>query len=95
MRAMGSPAAAVLLLFLIAAAAAGCASAAGGSAGPIDPRTQIPPGVRQEWLHFADPVAAEGDPAPRFALATPDGRTTLSLRSFSGRPLVLVFGSWT
>ncbi|HEU4395106.1 MAG TPA: hypothetical protein VFS92_06035 [Planctomycetota bacterium] len=90
---MESPSAAALIL--LAAAAAGCASPAAGPAGPIDPRTRVPPGVRQEWLHFADPVVREGDPAPPFELATPDGRTTLSLREFSGRPLVLVFGSWT
>lgn len=83
-------------LILLAAAAAGCASpAAAVPSGPIDRRTQVPPGVRAEWLHFADPVVKEGDPAPGFELATPDGRTTLSLRDFSGRPLVLVFGSWT
>jgi type IV pilus biogenesis protein CpaD/CtpE len=91
---MGSPAFAALLL-LVAAVAAGCASPAAGATGPIDPRTRIPPGIRQEWLHFTDPVVKEGDPAPGFELATPDGRTTLSLRDFSGRPLVLVFGSWT
>jgi hypothetical protein len=92
---MRSPLRARVLLVAAAAAAAGCASASGAARAPLDPRTQVPPGVRAEWLHFADPAVGPGDPAPRFALHTPDGRTVLSLDSFSGRPLVLIFGSWT
>lgn len=91
---MKSPPGACVLL-VAAAAAAGCASASGAVRGPIDPRTQVPPGVRTEWLHFVDPTIGPGDPAPGFSLHTPDGRTGLSLDSFSGRPLVLIFGSWT
>ena len=55
----------------------------------------IPPGIRKEWLHFQDPVVAPGDAAPPFALPTPDGRTTVSLGLFRGRPLVVIFGSYT
>jgi hypothetical protein len=87
----------LLPLLLLAAAAAGCASADPGRdrSGPIDPRTMVPPGIRPEWLHFADPTVAPGEIAPDFTLPTPDGGTLLSLSTFQGRPLVLVFGSYT
>jgi peroxiredoxin len=51
--------------------------------------------VKPEWVHFSDPVVAPGEAAPGFSLPTPDGATTVSLDLFRGRPLVLVFGSWT
>ncbi len=82
-----------------AATGAGCASAvgAGGPAArtPIDPRTMVPPGIKAEWLHFADPAVAPGQEAPDFTLPTSDGGTLLSLSTFRGRPLVVVFGSYT
>ena len=55
----------------------------------------VPPGIPGDWLHFADPVVRPGDRAPDFTLATPDGRTRLSLSTFRGHPLVLIFGSYT
>lgn len=84
----------LLPLILAAGLAAGCASAP-AARGPVDPRTMVPPGIRPEWLHFADPTVAAGDLAPDFTLPTPDGRTLLPLSAFQGRPLVLVFGSYT
>ena len=83
-------------LLLAAALASGCASS-GPSAGapPLDPRTMIPPGVSPAWIHFTDPVVEPGAPAPPFRLPTPDGLSSLSLANFHGRPLVLVFGSYT
>jgi cytochrome oxidase Cu insertion factor (SCO1/SenC/PrrC family) len=82
------------LLVLLAAAAAGCA-AAPSSRAPVDPRTRIPAGIRGDWLHFADSSVEVGGTAPDFTLPTPDGRTRLSLSTFRGRPLVVVFGSYT
>jgi hypothetical protein len=84
-----------IALLLVAFAGAGCASSAGAPRAAVDPRTRIPPGVRPEWLHFRDPRVAPGEPAPGFSLPTPDGATTVSLDLFRGRPLVLIFGSWT
>ena len=88
------PAAALLLL--LATTAAGCASASPGRPrGSPDPRSMVPPGVKAEWLHFADPAVRPGDEGPDFTLPTPDGASSLSLSTFRGRPLVLVFGSYT
>jgi len=86
------PAPAPLLLALLAA---GCAASAGSPRPPLDPRTMVPPGIRKEWLHFQDPVVGPGEGAPPFTLPTPDGRTAVPLDLFRGRPLVLIFGSWT
>ncbi len=55
----------------------------------------IPPEVDPSWIHFTEPTVAVGARAPDFTLPTPDGRTLLSLSTFQGRPLVLVFGSYT
>lgn len=82
----------VVLLLALAASMAGCASAAGG---PPDPRTMVPPGVDRAHLHFSDPVARVGEPAPAFHLSTADGGTSLGPANFRGRPLVIVFGSRT
>ena len=81
---------------LLAAAASGCASARGyAGRTPLDPRTRIPPGVRAEWTHFTDSTVGPGEVAPDFTLPTADGRSSLSLSTFRGMPLVLVFGSYT
>ncbi len=79
-----------------ALAAGGCAAAgAGDRSRPPHPRERVPPSVRQEWLHFTDPVVSPGDEAPGFSLPAAEGGSTLSLALFRGRPLVLVFGSYT
>ncbi len=40
--------------------------------------------------------AAVGEPAPDFTLASPDGKTQVTLSSFRGkRPVALIFGSYT
>jgi hypothetical protein len=84
------------LLLLAASLAAGCASAGSPDASPpLDPRTMIPPGISADWIHFTDPVVAPGAPAPAFRLPTPDGLSSLSLANFLGKPLVVVFGSYT
>ncbi|MHC4821171.1 MAG: hypothetical protein ACYTDX_05565 [Planctomycetota bacterium] len=90
---MGSHAA-LFLLIATAALATGCA-ATGKGAGDPDPRTMIPPNVKGEWLHFTDATVSVGDPAPDFTLPMADDSTTLSLSTFRGRPLVLIFGSYT
>jgi hypothetical protein len=79
---------------VLAAAAAGCASAGAGGP-PPDPRTVVPPGVKQEWLHFADSRVEPGALAPDFVLPTAEGGTMLPLSTFRGRPLVVIFGSVT
>jgi hypothetical protein len=95
---LSSPVAVALTLVLVLATSA-CASPGGaGPGGPprgTDPRTMVPPGVKPEWLHFAEPAAAVGAPAPDFSLRTPDGGTEVPLSLFRGKPLVLVFGSFT
>jgi len=83
-----------LALAVLLLAAVGCA-AAGPRPAPDDPRSMVPPGIPDDWLHFTDASAEPGNPAPTFRLKTPDGRTILSPETFRGRPLVLVFGSWT
>lgn len=41
------------------------------------------------------PGAAEGRPAPNFTLKSPDGKATVELAKLKGKPVVLVFGSYT
>ncbi len=90
---MGAVATRALPAVLLASLLAGCAAAR--PAGPPDPRTRVPPGVKAEWLHFTDGTVGEGDPAPDFDLPLHDGSARLSLSELRGRPVVLVFGSWT
>jgi hypothetical protein len=48
------------------------------------------------WMNARAGGLHVGDPAPDFALKTPDGSTEVQLSSFHGqRPVVLVFGSYT
>ena len=55
----------------------------------------IPPGVDPSHLHFHDPAVGLGD-RPEFTLPLLGTEaTTLSLADFRGKPLVLVFGSFT
>lgn len=67
---------------------AGCASAG-------RPAMKGPPGVDPAHLHFNEPTAAVGQPAPDFELPRADGRGTESLAAHRGRPVVLVFASYT
>ena len=76
-------------------AAAGLAFAAGGCAVHRDELPPIPPGVDPAHLHFHDAQVALGD-RPEFTLPLLGTEaTTLSLADFRGKPLVLVFGSFT
>lgn len=47
------------------------------------------------WNRARAGVLAPGDEAPDFELPLADGSGTLRLSSLRGRPVVLVFGSWT
>ena len=67
-------------------AVGGCASS-----GPPD----VPPGVDRAHVHFSEPVAAEGEPAPDFDLRRADGKGRVRLSDLRGKPVVLVFGSFT
>ena len=73
---------------------AACATA-GGHAAPIVGRPPIPPGVPEEYLHFADAVVGKGDVAPDFELPIATRFGDIKLSSLRGRPLVLVLGSHT
>lgn len=55
----------------------------------------IPPGVDPAHLHFTRTSVEPGELAPDFTLPRTDGRGTVTLSDFRGRPLVLVFGSFT
>lgn len=47
------------------------------------------------WLRARAGVLDVGDPAPDFDLATFDKQSRVSLESMRGKPVVLVFGSYT
>jgi hypothetical protein len=47
------------------------------------------------WLWAREGPLRHGDPAPEFNLATHDESGRVSLSSLRGRPVVLVFGSYT
>ncbi len=77
----------VLALFLATLSLGGCALFGGPP--------PIPPWVDADHVHFSEPVVDEGDPAPDFTLATPDGTSQVTLSELRGKPVVLVFGSYT
>ena len=85
----------IALAALAALIVSGCASTGGASGAPRDPRSAVPPGIDASWIHFTEATVQVGDAAPDFTLPTPDGERTLSLSTFRGVPLVLVFGSHT
>jgi hypothetical protein len=74
---------------------------------PAPPRSAPPPGAMPSKgtllvglltgeIGSANPGPKVGDPAPDFALDTPDGKDTITLSAFRGKkPVVLVFGSFT
>lgn len=47
------------------------------------------------WLWARGGSLSHGDPAPDFTLAAQDGSSRVTLSSLRGRPVVLVFGSYT
>ena len=75
----------VLLLALTLLLAAGCASSF----------PSPPPGVDPEHVHFEKAVARVGAPAPDFTLRGSDGHGAVTLSELRGKPVVLVFGSFT
>ena len=77
-----------LSLVLLLAGLGACASAGGE-------RPRVPPGVPSEFLHFTDSHVSVGDLAPDFTLPDADGEGETQLSSLRGRPVVLVFGSYT
>jgi hypothetical protein len=80
------------VLLAAALAAAGCRSVSG-----MDPDgpPPIPPGIDAAHLHFTRTQVQAGDVAPDFTLPRTDGSGDLTLSSLRGRPVVLVFGSFT
>jgi AhpC/TSA family len=47
------------------------------------------------WLNARAGTLRVGDPAPDFTLQTPNKKTTVQLSSLRGKPVVLVFGSYS
>jgi thiol-disulfide isomerase/thioredoxin len=87
---MNLPTAAGLALALFAA---GCA--APGPLPDIPTDDMMPPGVNKAHLHFTVPAVKSGMEAPDFTLEAANGSGAVSLSSYRGHPLVLVFGSCT
>ena len=82
---------ALSLLAALTLAAAGCRSVPDDA----DPAPPIPPQIDQAHLHFIPSRVAVGSPAPEFTLPRTDGTGDLTLSSLRGKPVVLVFGSFT
>ena len=51
--------------------------------------------MRRLWLPARAGALEVGDPAPPFDLATFDKKSRVSLSALRGKPVVLVFGSYT
>ena len=51
--------------------------------------------MRPLWLHARQGALRVGDPAPEFDLATWDKTSRVRLSAQRGKPVVLVFGSYT
>lgn len=47
------------------------------------------------WLNARAGALEAGDPAPDFTLPTPNKKATVQLSSLRGKPVVLVFGSYS
>lgn len=77
----------LLLIPLVLVALGACAS----NAGP----PPAPPGVDPAHLHFSKAAVHQGEPAPDFTLRTNDALTSVTLSDWRGKPVVLVFGSYT
>lgn len=54
-----------------------------------------PPWVDADHVHFTEPAVEAGDPAPDFTLPTADGANQVTLSELRGKPVLLVFGSYT
>jgi peroxiredoxin len=51
--------------------------------------------MKPMWMQARAGTLEVGDPAPPFDLATFDRKSRVSLESLRGKPVVLVFGSYT
>ncbi len=74
----------IVLLALTLILASGCASF-----------PSPPPGIDPEHVHFEKATAKDGSPAPDFTLKGSDGHGAVTLSELRGRPVVLIFGSFT
>jgi len=79
----------------LALLAAGCASTQKGPLPDIPTDAMMPPGVDRAHTHFTVPTVKVGDIAPDFTLPAANGSGHVSLSTYRGHPLVLVFGSCT
>jgi hypothetical protein len=66
-----------------------------GSADDPDAPPPAPPSVDPAFLHFTRAQVQAGDPAPDFELPRIGGAGSIALSGLRGRPVVLVFGSFT
>lgn len=55
----------------------------------------LPPGIERAWLHFTLPRVQVGEVAPDFELSDARGAGRRRLSELRGRPVLLVFGSYT
>lgn len=92
MAAMILRSAAALALALLGA---GCASTPKGPLPDIPTDAMMPPGVDRAHTHFTVPTVKAGDVAPDFTLPAANGSGPVSLSTYRGHPVVLVFGSCT
>jgi len=76
---------------LLVVSLAACASPGTAREGPPD----IPPQIDRAHLHFAETELGVGDTAPDFTLRAENARSQVTLSDLRGKPVVLVFGSYT
>lgn len=75
--------------------ATACASTRGGSSFDPDAPPPLPPQIDRSQVHFTRSQVQVGDVAPDFRLPTADGTSEVRLSALRGKPVVLVFGSFT
>lgn len=80
---------------ILAAFALSLVTALGACASKGPPLDHLPPNVNPDHVHFTEAAVEEGDPAPDFTLKSPDGSSEVTLSDLRGRPVVLIFGSYT
>lgn len=80
---------------ILAAFALSLITALGACASKGPPVDKIPPFVNPDHVHFTEAAVTEGDPAPDFTLKSQDGNSEVTLSALRGKPVVLIFGSYT